>query len=759
MEFKILKIHVHNFKGMDECTVNFSGNRLSILGGRNGFGKTSLFDAIEIVLTGRILRYTNYLDKADFRVYYGKETKPLVCKMDVPDVLVELEIEKDNEVFWLMRTAHVSDMTNPLSFEPFKTLYIKRQNEEYIVCDDGMLAGLLPSSVQKQFSFLHYIDQEEGTMFLKSKEKDRSSQVGQLFGVNNFDTDIVRANECKNVLSNINKSYTERINSLEQDIKSLTELPQQQNSANVEYVRLLKTQQDWDEENLNLPFEKYLSLIDEKGLLAELAYYANHREDYRKYARSLFLENCLKEENLLSLAVYTLYISDVHAISMFKIFEKEIKPVIIGVELSTLKNFAIVQNELLGSIVGKEVIKALEDKAKELSTKYNTLSLLQREYANVLEKRASITTSLASSTFDNQSQCPLCGHDYGNHEELLKQIETFGKALTDYSESVLKEIREGVNQFRELCVESIIKPLETFFASHKITHDIVERFDEKNAATIRILSEKLYISIDKKDGLEEQVEYLRTLLQSNIQEYNQSLDYEILVRIHKSYAKDIVTENFTQESIEKKRQYLISKWNERKVQMIEDKKKECERLLKRQKCASRHYEEMRTLLQHLKEQRKEYISKLISDIEILFYIYSGRIMQDCYFGRGIFMKDIDEKRIMFVSDANNDDVDVLYNMSSGQLMSIVIAFTLALNKLYGDCKFLAIDDPVQTIDDMNLWGFMETLRHEFKDHFVLMSTHEEQYGALLRYKAEKLGMPAKFYDMKNVRDRKDVAEQ
>lgn len=52
-------------------------------------------------------------------------------------------------------------------------------------------------------------------------------------------------------------------------------------------------------------------------------------------------------------------------------------------------------------------------------------------------------------------------------------------------------------------------------------------------------------------------------------------------------------------------------------------------------------------------------------------------------------------------------------MSSGQLVSIAVAFLLSLNKLYDKSKFLAIDDPVQTIDDINFGGLIETIRHEF----------------------------------------------
>lgn len=89
-------------------------------------------------------------------------------------------------------------------------------------------------------------------------------------------------------------------------------------------------------------------------------------------------------------------------------------------------------------------------------------------------------------------------------------------------------------------------------------------------------------------------------------------------------------------------------------------------------------------------------------------------------------------------------------MSSGQLVSIAVAFLLSLNKLYDKSKFLAIDDPVQTIDDINFGGLIETIRHEFNGYNMFVSTHEDNYASLLRYKFENLGIQAKAYDMKNI---------
>ena len=86
----------------------------------------------------------------------------------------------------------------------------------------------------------------------------------------------------------------------------------------------------------------------------------------------------------------------------------------------------------------------------------------------------------------------------------------------------------------------------------------------------------------------------------------------------------------------------------------------------------------------------------------------------------------------------------------------MVAFIMTINKLYSNQKILLIDDPIQSIDDMNMWGFMETLRWEFRDYFLLLSTHEIEYGSLIRYKMHKVGIESEYIDMGSVCNRRRI---
>lgn len=226
----------------------------------------------------------------------------------------------------------------------------------------------------------------------------------------------------------------------------------------------------------------------------------------------------------------------------------------------------------------------------------------------------------------------------------------------------------------------------------------------------------------------------------------------MLDSIYQNVARFVSKENLNEDAIISKRSYLQMIWGQMASQELQKYHTDLNKTSQRLKSINSLIKGLSKLKKEIENQRQSYFSTLLSDIKILFYIYSGRIMQTCYFGRGLFIKpDAKCKHIIFTSGTSEgNDVDALFNMSSGQLVTLVISLLLSLNKLYGKTSILAIDDPIQTIDDINLWGLIETLRHDFDDHFLLLSTHERDYRDLLAYKLDKWGINTKIVDMSEV---------
>ena len=151
-------------------------------------------------------------------------------------------------------------------------------------------------------------------------------------------------------------------------------------------------------------------------------------------------------------------------------------------------------------------------------------------------------------------------------------------------------------------------------------------------------------------------------------------------------------------------------------------------------------DELSEIIQSVRTQIRQYRKRLITDIEIPFYIYSGKILQthQAGLGQGILIKDPtggeELKNVRLVSNWDSDH-DIMNTMSSGQISAVVIALTLALNKVYAkNFAPILIDDPVQTMDDINMSSLVELLRNEFGHKQIILSTHEDKVSKYLIYK-------------------------
>lgn len=78
---------------------------------------------------------------------------------------------------------------------------------------------------------------------------------------------------------------------------------------------------------------------------------------------------------------------------------------------------------------------------------------------------------------------------------------------------------------------------------------------------------------------------------------------------------------------------------------------------------------------------------------------------------------------------------------------------LAMNKLYvGDddqLGFLLIDDPIQTMDDINIASLVELLRNEFGNKQITLSTHEIEKENYILYKFLKYGKTGQSFNVKD----------
>ena len=81
---------------------------------------------------------------------------------------------------------------------------------------------------------------------------------------------------------------------------------------------------------------------------------------------------------------------------------------------------------------------------------------------------------------------------------------------------------------------------------------------------------------------------------------------------------------------------------------------------------------------------------------------------------------------------------------------------MALNHKYAKHSLLLIDDPVQTMDEINVAGFIDLLRHEFRDRQIFISTHEDHTSSYFRYKFGKADLETQRINFKDLQHSMNV---
>lgn len=766
----IKRISLINFKGFANLTLSLNSKGAVILGSKNGYGKTTLFDALELLFTGKILRMSEYNEYHNNRYSISQEEKPLVYDKSFSDVvIVSAEIDVGDKSFTLQREAKVQHMRNPVDFKAFSELQIvetdgtnrKKRNITYEEYEQLGIAEFCQS-----YSFLNYLSQEEATIFLKQKEADRAEMLSQLFDLEKFETYLKKIKKVQDSLKGVRRQWEEKNRSISTYIKQLQSSQIGKNEAKAEYFQLTKELKDqkWDTETPQMSFEEFNALLEENGILDSLSYLAQNMTDFKKFNRKQFINQHNDRHKIFKLAFCAKYSSMEHEIKLFSDFHNKVIHPISSLILADIERFTLDIPDEISKYIAKEILDNLANRLKILKEQFKCFDNIQKAQSKMFAMRNKLADAVKSSSYETQ-QCPLCGQDYTSSELLLRKIDEQGELLSNQMQDSLTNIQKQFDNIKNELHMLIIEPIVKHFEGMAITIDVCEQYKQLDmpqlSKTLKKINEQLQISVDGSCKVDVIADNLSAQLENAILEYDETLNYNLMTQIYSSFGRYIKNDMLTEEKIQQKRIYLTNIWNISKSKQLKEYERCHEHIQRTLQNIEQRINEFKSLAKDIQESEKVYLRKLLSDIKILFYIYSGRIMQDNYFGRGLFIKeDLDRKRVLITSSKNEkDEVDALFNMSSGQLVSLVVALTLSLNKLYSLVPFIAIDDPIQTMDDINFWGLIETLRHDFNDHFMMLSTHETDYGKLLEYKLRKWGVDTEYIEMSQLHNKHNKNEK
>lgn len=769
MKWKISKIEVSSFKAFKHIYLDLGESSLLTLDGPNGYGKTSIFDAIELLLTGQINRIQNLFkelltekkrDYADNLFWNSRSGDNDFC--------IKIEFTDDDRKLVLARHCPAAIFKNPANnradkYENFKLYELpKFESSDFTKNnqrDNNFLNEVFGKDFRENFSFLNYLEQGQNRL-LHSRVDKRKDKLGNLFNISDIEAEI----KCCNA---IYSKLTKHINDPERKakVKSLTEEiailrgTLQAEAGIVGYNKRSTTdvQPGWDKEIL---FTTY-STVDHtayqesvRKIIALLPLKATIKT--RVYNETIDADIDRNEESLRCLAQFG---KDLGKLDELEALKKKIDEleraaniikrgatVIKLEEAQSLPNWADGRLEWFESQI--ESRNSLREKSSANANVAAELEHLKKQLLKEHEK-----------SYPDDQLCPLCGADWEDHESMVDAIEARSKQI---SESLGQDGKNLVNliaamdaelKFIDIHIQDSLKVLTPTFAPN--LHAALTKIKIRLPA-ITQLQERLQIEniqftdsfTEIDDVVDERREKFKEILRNKKQVEADALALpEDWRKTTNSAFKDL--QDFyivTAEDLKDKEQYISIKANEAQNSRLQTCITELKLIEKETLAAKKAQEKIKKLRDTLKETEQSYTDQTISAIELIFHIYSGRLIQNYQRGLGLFIESREGTQLRFLT-AEKSEHDAVMSMSSGQVSALSLAFFLSLNKVYARVPLILIDDPSQSLDEVNVASLTDLLRCELKHCQLVVSSHEDDISTYMRYRFERAGLTTSSLNM------------
>lgn len=777
---KINKLYIENFKGVSSAIrVDFSENdaKVNVLSGPNGFGKTTLFEAIEVCLTGEFKR-VNFFDSVQKKTRDKK--KPFFQNIVGKDVIIKLivelfDIDQQTSTSYVI-IKHFDDGSSPRKVKHgrenipsdssnFFRTYLIDDLAYFDSNDYSKLKNVLQTEIDELFYnkgrtlklsnifyLFNYIQQEDSIYFLKKDEDEKGNELSFLFN-------IEKEEQERNKLSAIYEHLKSKYEGIESKIEQLNETLS--DARDIKYIQLFPEEDfNFDKEK---PFEDVQDLKEKLGqftyeLSALIDFRRNfNRSEFEKYVHFNQLNKTIIDDNdfLEVLILKKLYSKEL--LDHVENQNKKIERVLVFLDR---KDKTKIEKDFFDWFIPNES----EGEYKRYQQFQNEISELDKDLGEIGKIISELISSRDRCIHDfeqlkkkeilSANNCPLCNSPFKSYQELLNEISKKTLQLKAYNDSKL-ESKKGLSEKIIEIAKGIENEASKFIAENPSTDNAViiklrsiSNFEFRLAEAIKNYpeidskeTEEIYFSSLPKSivVIKEKAEVMKQFItETLLPKYKYDEQLILKKELYSRYFND-KSELFEKcgiDMLEKKLDYIKYRYKilaDEKLQLLQVRLLKLDRL----KTASKK------ILDKVSITIKKHKKEMIERIRIPFYIYSGKILQSYQQGLGIFI-DIEEtnqkNRVRFIT-GHASDHDVVYHLSSGQMSVVAIAFCLSLNKVYNvnnHFKFLAIDDPIQTMDDLNVHTFIELLRNDFQDYQIIFSTHDDFTSKYIKYKFDKL---------------------
>lgn len=796
MQYKIKSVRLKNFKCFDgskyyEFSLDDTKNPI-ILTGPNGFGKTTFFDAIELIFANKITRFNEAIENGKTDL----QKNVLLNEADSDGFIVCTLINGNRECLSLiaridhgMHKVNYSDsIMYAMINASIATENLDRDIRECLDWRKSISEFDVLKYSKENFAVYYYISQAESVHFLKQSVIQRKDAMNALLDLGEVDSWIKFLQDKligKNTLTPnvlINEKIKLLDNKINEDIEQLKALgANDESSCEFEYFNIINLGSMsnfplWDSEKLE---EVDVSEL-ERGVkdIDRISHLVKEYGDYENHLWNKKLETAMVsgvEDYLLSRDYVKDKKIDIDGIK--HVIELKNRIITIFNNSAFLRSKEIVPGEFsadgmrkLKQLFPEGVLFEIED-VQRMCTNLNEMSKKLSSKQAVIRKMENARLALheANEEFDRDTdKCPYCGRQYGESiklEEAYKAAHALlekenGEELKKYNE-LLKHLEEAVKESKNALNKEIGSLNDSDVTS---VLDEVRRLssfisDKKRVERVEMLIPLIVVDKAFEDmGKKEQKNELQRMFIESKKAFS-SVDFtnNLSTYGYDSLLEDYPNIEWTQQNLFHDEKMIDNKKNYIKAAINSKKNEKANEIKARTKMNIRKWQTLKTIREDLKNIQKvysdaieSYKNQILKRLRVPLLIYTGKILQDYQNGLGVF---ISKDAMRFVT---NGDVkhDILNTFSSGQLSGFVLAFLFSMNKQYvkeseDDLGFILIDDPVQTMDDINISSMIEVLRNDFKDRQIILSTHETDKENYILYKFFKYNRIGQSFNVKD----------
>lgn len=799
MSYKIESLKVRNFKCFDEkkfYEFHFKQDANPIiLSGPNGFGKTTFFDAVELIFTKNITRLNSNIE--DGRTNLGQNI--LLNTSSECGYLVLTLINSSNErvtiiaeidysftklaIDTAIRFTYVEGLIDIDDFDNFV-----RDNSNW---KDDITEFKYLNYIKEHFNIYYYVSQAESVHFLKNNISSRKDSLTKLLQTEAVDSKIEYLdkkliglrNGTKGFLINDELKSTKGI--LDKKLVDLKEKIETVGETNkgISYSKLLMYPEDmemkkWDLEIIDMKtvtdkqideyikeingiYSLYQDLNDYKTLIKnnEVQGLSKNDEALKNYTKyyNYIVDNKIDVKQLENQIVKLNHKIDAFMYSGF--FRGEL-------DISKYKYEDVARLKELEIITDDMEISEIQGQVKALKILNSNLGANNKKNNELIEARKKLHA--VGKNNPNSERCPYCNSPFDNPELLEAAYDALSVKLKDSQDDLSREIKEKTKELANY-IKPIVESIEKLLGQNYNEEIEQIRIDaseyslllksEKNRSEISKIH-KYVGEVNSWRDLDEtsRIIELKRLIEENVSDY---INQEFLDNLNNFNYIEVYKENAALLSIEQtnlkaKRnvddkisflKYLNSLEKNTEVNFLKKEIVELIIKLKKLEKIRNNFDSLRT---EYRSSINEYKNLVLKKLRVPLLIYTGKILQDYQNGLGVFINK-DEMRFVSNGDAKHD---ILNTFSSGQLSGFVLSFLFAMNKRYisetsDDIGFILIDDPVQTMDDINIASFIEVLRNDFPDKQIILSTHETDKENYILYKFLKYNRTGQSFNVKD----------